>query len=292
VVWAVLFGVKPGVALSALLCGVGGTQAQTPFSLSGTVQAVAGSSLEGTVVFACFQSQPGAGCDASSSRAVKLEGAGQKLAFKLEGLENRSYTVIAWRDLNRNGVVDQEGDQIGVYSLDGQHPTPVQPPQAGLALQMQASSASSGTGSSGIGTPTQPVTAPSDAASSLIGTWEDAGRNEAGTLELRVDGTYTESFRVSFDFRAGCRTPAGFESAYVFRYATGRYTVRGETLTRKDNPEGTYRRMEGCKISEEAFKPSSTTDRWRVSEDNGRLRLWLTPAGEKEAPSPRYSRKP
>jgi|GEM_PF-5183372 len=281
VVWALLFGAQPGVALSSLLCGLGAAQAQTSLSLSGTVQAVAGSTLERTVVFACFESRPGAGCDPANSKAVKLEGGGQKAAFKLEGLADRTYTVIAWRDLNSDGVVDEQGDQIGVYSLDGQNPTPVKPPQFGLTLQMQVSSRA----------PTAPATS-ANAASSLLGTWEDVGSSDAGTLELKADGTYTESNRASFDFRAGCRTPAGFESAYVFRYATGRYTVQGNTLTQTDNSIGTYRRMEGCKITQEAFNPSSKTYLWRVSENNGRLRLWLTKPGEKEAQSPRYSRKP
>ena len=43
--WAVLFGVRSGVALSYLLCGVGVAQEPTPLFLSGTVQVV-GSSLE------------------------------------------------------------------------------------------------------------------------------------------------------------------------------------------------------------------------------------------------------
>ncbi|HEX7022887.1 MAG TPA: hypothetical protein VF171_08515, partial [Trueperaceae bacterium] len=113
--------------------GSGGTG-----TLSGIVRAPAGGDVQGTLVEACFVT--GTQCDDASpqTRSVTIQQAGASAPYSISGLADGMYGLFACRDMNGNnqGYQCDDGDFFGFYTTDGQNPQGVEPPDAGLDIQM------------------------------------------------------------------------------------------------------------------------------------------------------------
>ena len=78
-------------------------------SISGTVTAPSGVTIDDTFVYACYLGS----CNNSQSKQLTLTGSGGSAPYAFSGLEvSQSYSIIAIKDANNNGEID-EGDHIG-----------------------------------------------------------------------------------------------------------------------------------------------------------------------------------
>ncbi len=103
------------VALSAVFSSMM-VSAQGNLTISGTVFARSGSSVQGAAVIACLLKNDA--CDDAGSGVVKVTGSGPSAKYQLTGLAADDFVMIAWRDLNSNQDLDS-GDEVGVYQKSG-----------------------------------------------------------------------------------------------------------------------------------------------------------------------------
>ena len=114
-------------------------------SLAGTVTAPAGGDVSSTVVFACYNNdldrclsitEDGAFTDGFSSAAVVGQ-TGETGTYSVENLQAVQFSLIAARDSDNNGSIQDAGDYFGIYLAPGDSSiTLVTPPQSGLAIQL------------------------------------------------------------------------------------------------------------------------------------------------------------
>ncbi len=118
------------------LCSLGllVVSAQGNGTISGTVYATPGGSLQGAVVIACLVENDT--CSDSRSGAQPINSNAASASFEITNLETAEHLMLAWRDLNNNGEADA-GDEIGVYRQGGK-PALLTPPAAGIELRLQA----------------------------------------------------------------------------------------------------------------------------------------------------------
>ncbi len=117
-----------------LIAAVGLTisSAQSNLTISGTVFARAGSSLQGLFVVACQIANDS--CDEANTKAVQVQGSGSSVKYSVAGLAAKDYLMLAWRDLNNSQEVDS-GDELGVYQKNGK-PSEVVPPAQNIDLKL------------------------------------------------------------------------------------------------------------------------------------------------------------
>jgi uncharacterized membrane protein YgcG len=130
-----LFIVGILVALSAVFSGLM-VSAQSNLTISGTVFARSGSSVQDVVVIACLILKVEDGCDDAGSKPVQPGGNGSSIKYSIPGLAANDYLMLAWRDLNNNQELD-DGDELGVYQKSGK-PSLVQPPAQKIDLRLVA----------------------------------------------------------------------------------------------------------------------------------------------------------
>ena len=96
--------------LTLAACGGGGPGGGSGGdSISGTITAPSGVTVNGTVVYACYLGS----CNSPQSKQVTLTAEAQSAPYTISGLEvGQSYSVVAVRDVNKSGRLD-EGDDVG-----------------------------------------------------------------------------------------------------------------------------------------------------------------------------------
>lgn len=118
-----------GVLLGLLAgCGVslsGGS------SISGTVTAPPGANISGTRVYACYDGD--VPCDRLAE--TTLTGGNNTSSYKLDGLPQGSYTVIAVKTSSANGE-PTTGDLYGYFGRSEGAPILVTPPQANVNIEL------------------------------------------------------------------------------------------------------------------------------------------------------------
>jgi hypothetical protein len=119
------------VALSAV-CSSVMVSAQGNLTISGTVFARSGSSVQGTSVIACLLKNDT--CDDAGSGVVKVAGSGPSAKYQLTGLAADGFVMLAWRDLNSNNDLDA-GDEVGVYQKSGKA-TQVKAPAQNIDIRL------------------------------------------------------------------------------------------------------------------------------------------------------------
>ena len=120
--------------LLGILIALGFTisSAQSNFSISGTVFAASGSSLQNTAVIAClFENDT---CDNAGSKLMQFDSSASSLKYQIAGLASKNYLMLAWRDLNSNQEVDA-GDELGVSQSKGK-PILVKAPAENVELRL------------------------------------------------------------------------------------------------------------------------------------------------------------
>ncbi|WP_019588608.1 hypothetical protein [Deinococcus apachensis] len=104
-------------------------------AVSGTLAVPDGQTVSGTVVFACPVK---GGCDDTSKvKVAKVTSGGRTAQFRVEGLGEERYNLIAWKDLNGDGQYGP-GDLAGGYTRDGEKVEAVAAPAQGLTISLSA----------------------------------------------------------------------------------------------------------------------------------------------------------
>jgi hypothetical protein len=122
-----IFGIL--IALSLMI-----SSAQNNLSISGTVLARSGSSVQNVVVVACLIVNDN--CDDAGSKYMQPSGQGSSVAYQIADLTAQDYLMLAWRDVNNNQDIDQ-GDELGVYQKNGKV-SQVRPPASSIDLLLTA----------------------------------------------------------------------------------------------------------------------------------------------------------
>ncbi len=117
------------IALSLMV-----SSAQGNLSISGTVFARAGSSVQDVVVIACLILKAEDGCDDAGSKTAQPGGTGSSVTYQIADLAANDYLLLAWRDSNSNQQLDQ-GDELGVYQKAGK-PALVRPGSQRVDLRL------------------------------------------------------------------------------------------------------------------------------------------------------------
>jgi hypothetical protein len=119
------------VAFSAVFSSVM-VSAQGNLTISGTVFARSGSSVQGAAVIACLLKNDA--CDDTGSGLVQVKGSGPSAKYQLTGLAADEFVMLAWRDLNSNQDLDN-GDEVGVYQKSGKA-TQVKAPAQNIDIRL------------------------------------------------------------------------------------------------------------------------------------------------------------
>lgn len=202
--------------VSVLLLGAALAQG----SISGTLFAP---DTQGFVVIACYPSADD-GCDESLSGVTQLAGGGGRQAFRIDGLAEGSYMLIAWQDANGNADAE-ENELVFLLGGDGE-PVWLRPPMKGVEFRVELPAAAQ------IGSPpvtTQPATSTTRGAlpADLVGIWQQT-RASAGDyrnlttgyeftatsgfsaqLVIGVDGGYYMAY-YSSGYQTGCAVPVSY----------------------------------------------------------------------------------
>ncbi|MHB8878103.1 MAG: hypothetical protein ACYC8T_30770 [Myxococcaceae bacterium] len=225
-------------------------------SISGTLFAPTGGTVQGSEVMACVPTATGE-CDAAKSVTVAVSAGGASAAFSIPNLPADSYYLIGGKDLNANDTLDV-GDYLGGY-LDGDgNWVPVTPPFTSAAIKMV------------VVPPTQAAAPPE-----LVGTWGPT----SDRYVIRADGTY--------DYVLVWM--GGASNCVVYRRTdftrSGRISVTGSNITfTPSEGTSTYLRCNGSTTTSLAT-PTPSAFTWRIAPNGTVSTLYLTDDyGERDYP--------
>ncbi|WP_189009070.1 hypothetical protein [Deinococcus malanensis] len=125
---------RNSLTLALLTLGLA-TAAPAPLTLSGTVNAPAGTNVKGTHVIACYPK--GDECDENLTVSTQITASGGSAPFSVTVKKAGKYTLIAWKDVNGTGDID-DGDYSGFLKQQPSSltPLPVKPPASKLNVSM------------------------------------------------------------------------------------------------------------------------------------------------------------
>jgi hypothetical protein len=259
-------------------------------TIAGTVYALPGGSVAGTLVIACVFANNT--CDEQRSRYSKITQRGARAAYRIEGLGQGAFYVLAWRDLNGNKDADA-GDEVG-YFPDITTPRPVTPPARGIDVRlqkqtMQSSGAFGPQTSRGQPAPppaaAPPAAAPAPPASSvapaeLVGRWllREATADNYNTatggfassdgriyeLVLTAQGGFLWSRFIQGTIRSCQR--------YVLQKLEGSFSVSGAGIVFQSN--------RAREIFRSRYRCASTPDYDRPIEAKTRVHNWRVGRGQ------------
>ncbi|WP_019587683.1 hypothetical protein [Deinococcus apachensis] len=118
----------PFLALTAL------SAAPAKLPLSGTVTAPPGGNVQGTYVIAC--PPKGDGCDEQGTVSTQVTASGKSSAFTLNLDRPGPYRLLAWKDVNGNGDID-DGDYLARLQGQDGSALDVQAPRAKVQLALR-----------------------------------------------------------------------------------------------------------------------------------------------------------
>jgi hypothetical protein len=200
--------------------------------------------VSGFIVIGCLLDASTQDCDYDRSPYAEIAQGGTSAQYSLENAPTGNYLVIAWKDTNGNGNLDEDADEIGYYvSADGELAL-VSPPMQQVDIRVATWQ-----------TPANPLTTIHDSSSnpltpginppatmqgSLVGTWfwgtvsstsyYNSATGEWGNASgggakysFNPDGTYEGNFLFQNTFYS-CTTK-------FFNYEEGTYTFADDVLT-------------------------------------------------------------
>jgi Lipocalin-like domain len=214
-------------------------------TISGTVYA---NDVLGVIVLACPLSPTLQDCDFQKSQYTQIQQSGTSASYTVANLEPSQYLVLAWRDTNNSGNLEEGQDEIAFYAtLDGQA-SYLTPPMQNINLHLAVTvvTAPITPSTNPLATnpfTSQPASQPSEISllsTSIVGTWEDGGSSgidfvdasgnyvgdgggDADTFEFRADGSFTRASYTESCLYSSCLT--------IFQYDEGTYTLNGSQLT-------------------------------------------------------------
>jgi uncharacterized protein (DUF2141 family) len=217
-----------GLLCNILLCAlsvIGFAQG----TINGTLYA---NDVKGFLMIGCLLNLVTQDCDYDKSPSVTIEQSGNAAPFQFENAPAGQYLIIAWKDTNNNGTLEEDQDEVGYYvSADGQ-PGIVTPPIQNVDIRL-----------ANVAT-TQPLGASQDSVSQdLVGSWSNYGYlgnylngNVTAKLDF-LDSSKAQSFIFNAD---GTFSSFGYNlmyDDYLDRYIAclwtkveGTYTLQGDRL--------------------------------------------------------------
>jgi hypothetical protein len=217
----------PALLASVFLISVW-TCAFAQSSLSG---AVITDDPQGFTVIACFIDVAINDCDGEKSRYINVNADG---TYAIDGLDAGQYLVIAWKDSNGSGDLEEGQDEFFYYVDANAEIAAVSPPASNIVLQASASTAPASNPLSDVGATT--------GASELTGIWQAGlGGNYDPSLEdwgfgdsvatdvghwyqFNADGSYQSRFGMNVVSFGTCRQK-------ILIAETGTYTLQNDLLT-------------------------------------------------------------
>jgi hypothetical protein len=208
-------------------------------TISGTVYA---NDVNGVIVLACPLGPTLQDCDFQKSQYTQIQRSGASASYSVTNLEVGQYLVLAWRDTNSSGNLEEGQDEIAFYATSDGQPSYLTPPMQNIDLYLAVTVVTD------PATPTNPLTinpltsqpVSQPAEISLLGTWEDVGSSgidfvdasgnyvgdgggDADSFEFRADGSFTRASYTKSCLYSSCLT--------VFQYDEGTYTLNGSQFT-------------------------------------------------------------
>lgn len=105
-------------------------------NISGTLYA---NNVKGFIVIGCLLDLKSQDCDYDKSPYVTIEGSGSSTAYSLQNAPAGNYLVIAWKDSNGNGQLDDDGsDEVGYYLDSSNEPALVTAPAVNIDIRLTA----------------------------------------------------------------------------------------------------------------------------------------------------------
>jgi hypothetical protein len=209
-------------------------------AISGTVYA---NDVKGVIVLACPLDAALQDCDFQKSQYTQIEQSGTSASYTVTNLEAGQYLVLAWRDTNNSGNLEEGQDEIAFYATSDGQPSYLTPPMQNIDLHLAVTTVTDpvtppANPSTTNPLTSQPVSQPSEI--SLLGTWEDVsssgidfvdasgnyvgdGGGDADSFEFRADSSFTRASYTESCLYSSCLT--------VFQYDEGTYTLNGSQLT-------------------------------------------------------------
>lgn len=189
--------------------------------------------VQGFMVIGCLLDLTVNDCDYDRSPYVEITQSGQSFPFVLENAPEGNYLVVAWKDTNGNGTLEDDGSDELTYLTDANgDPVVVTPPAADIVLEVSSLSASSdlspvqnqgvttelvGIWQAGLGGAYDPSSGDwgfGDSAATDVGHW----------YQLNADGSYQSRFGMNVVSFGTCRQK-------ILIAEVGTYTLQNGVLT-------------------------------------------------------------
>jgi hypothetical protein len=193
-------------------------------------QVIAGNP-QGFTVIGCLINLATSDCNYEKSQLTEINPDG---SYSLTNLEAGQYLVIAWKDTNNSGNLEEDQDEVGYYvTADGQ-PGLVSPPVTNINITLPSSASQP--------TTTNPLTEPApptQGGNTLLGTWYKGYASSTSYQDsvtgisapptgggwnytFNADGSYIHSFLYQNTFYS-CTTT-------IFNYEEGTYVAQDSVL--------------------------------------------------------------
>jgi Lipocalin-like domain len=202
-------------------------------TISGTVYA---NNVKGVIVLACPLDATLQDCDFQKSQYTQIQQSGTSASYTVTNLEASQYLVLAWRDTNSSGNLEEGQDEIAFYATSDGQPSYLTPPMENIDLRLTVTTVTAPAHPLAI----NPLTSQPFENSSIVGTWENVGSSgidfvdasgnyvgdgggDADSFEFRADGSFTRASYTESCLYNSCLT--------VFQYDEGTYTLNGSQLT-------------------------------------------------------------
>jgi hypothetical protein len=155
-------------------------------TISGTLYA---NNVIGFIIIGCLLDSSTQDCNYDQSPYTEITQSGTSSAYTLRDAPAGQYLIIAWKDTNANGNLDEDADEIGYYvSSDGQ-PGLITPPMQQVDIWVEL----------------QPMPAASQGSSQhLVGSWSNYGNlsqylNNTTTTQLNLESSVARTFVFNAD---------------------------------------------------------------------------------------------
>lgn len=211
---------------TTLMAGLGST------TLTGTLHA---DDVSGFMVIACAIHPSTQACDPDRVMVHEVEHGGTSAVFRLALPDTSEYLLIAWKDVNGNGELEEEGpDRLAYWRNAAGEIAYLSPPAGDLSLRVETGAPAVAAGPDAIvGTWTSFHGSAVDYFSPTTGMLMPASGSSV-EFTFRADGSYERYGLISNSFFASNTT--------ILVHEVGSYTFDGRNLRLHGNSDTSFRR--------------------------------------------------
>ncbi len=232
---------------------------------------VIANNTQGFTVIGCLIDLSTRDCNYEKSQYAEVN---QDGTYTLSNLESGQYIIIAWRDTNSSGDLEEDQDEVGYYTTADGQPGLVSPPVANITITVGNTAATQPTTPNPLTTNPEP-TPPTQGSNTLVGTWSDVSTTGVEFYDPST-GSWGDVSGNAFEFTlnadGSCEIYVLLQSSLysssvkIFAVTTGTYTFDGAILS----ITGTTRERAWSQdeLSRDETKPFSNTYRIVFTDDN------------------------